>query len=214
MEESWRKWRLPQSRRSGRAYCAMPLRIILGVIGHHSKVGTRQRSGGPTVRVSESSPTAFAEIFCNSERPSRETSRSGPSSLIARKVRLNHPLNKGRTSFPTRRWERMFQQLCAHTEQTRFYPGWRLLDRILNGAGIIWATAAWSETSEWSSLLERLLEVSRCLLRLIHTARLFRKGIAGEGKGTSPRTSAHVAEFADAALPLQAGCVAQGNKQR
>ena len=51
-------------------------------------------------------------------------------------------------------------------------------------------------------------------LRFIDTARLLRKGIPRAGKGTSPRTSAHVAEFADAAHPLQAGNVAQGNKQR
>ena len=56
--------------------------------------------------------------------------------------------------------------------------------------------------------LFRIAGSTCCDSRLIHTARFFSKRIPREGKGTSPRTSANVAEFADAALPLQAGCVA------
>lgn len=62
--------------------------------------------------------------------------------------------------------------------------------------------------------LSRIAGSSCCNSRLIHTARLFRKWIASEGKGAGARTPAHVTKFAHAALPLQAGCIAQGNKQR
>jgi len=53
-----------------------PLRIIPDVIGHRSKVRTRQHTRA-TVRTSKSSQMAFAEIFCISEGPLQETSRSG-----------------------------------------------------------------------------------------------------------------------------------------